>query len=77
MNDAISIEEPHIKVMIQRNINLPRRLVYFDVIPDNVIGEDGELVYYEIFVIFEPFDFKVVLKEQVWKYVMHDEHYIY
>lgn len=65
--DAWPYEEPQIEAKPQRNTILPQRLTHSNVILNNSISEDGELVYYAMLTNTDSVDFKVALKEHVWK----------
>jgi hypothetical protein len=56
-----------------RNRAPNRNLVDFDVIPDNLITNDGDLVHLALFVDTEPLTYPTAAKSEVWRKAMEEE----
>jgi hypothetical protein len=50
-----------------------RNLVDFDVIPDSLINNDGDLVHLALFVDTEPLSYTTTAKSEVWRKAMEEE----
>ncbi|GAU49921.1 hypothetical protein TSUD_180390 [Trifolium subterraneum] len=63
----------HLPVRTHRTTQIPRRLADCDMVPDNVIDNEGNIVHYAMLADTEPLDVKSALKSKVWLEAMIDE----
>ncbi|GAU36721.1 hypothetical protein TSUD_318190 [Trifolium subterraneum] len=63
----------HLPVRTHRTTQIPRRLADCDMVPDNVVDNEGNIVHYAMLADTEPLDVKSALKSKVWLEVMIDE----
>ncbi|GAU25767.1 hypothetical protein TSUD_222240 [Trifolium subterraneum] len=73
--DASSDEDNgrHPPVRTHRTTHIPRRLACCDMVLDNVVDNEGNIVYYAMLVDTEPLNVKSALKSKVWLEAMIDE----
>ncbi|GAU33536.1 hypothetical protein TSUD_143290 [Trifolium subterraneum] len=73
--DASSDEDNgrHLPVRTHRTTQIPRRLADCDMVPDNVVDNEGNIVHYAMLADTEPLDVKSALKSKVWLEAMIDE----
>ncbi|GAU25674.1 hypothetical protein TSUD_266010 [Trifolium subterraneum] len=73
--DASSDEDNgrHLPLRTHRTTQIPRRLADCDMVPDNVVDNEGNIVHYAMLADTEPLDVKNALKSKVWLEAMIDE----
>ncbi|GAU17358.1 hypothetical protein TSUD_232340 [Trifolium subterraneum] len=63
----------HLPVRTHKTTQIPRRLADCDMVPDNVVDNEGNIVHYAMLADIEPLDVKSALKSKVWLEAMIDE----
>lgn len=54
----------------QRDRHVLIKFDQFEMFPDNVVTDDGDLIHFALLADIEPVDFKEAAKEQTWKQAM-------
>ncbi|CAJ2632851.1 unnamed protein product [Trifolium pratense] len=63
----------HLTSRPHRVTQIPRRLADCEMVPDNVVDNEGDIVHYAMLADIEPLDVKSALKSKVWLEAMIDE----
>ncbi|GAU12596.1 hypothetical protein TSUD_132060 [Trifolium subterraneum] len=63
----------HLLVRTHRTTQIPRRLADCDMVPDNIVDNEGNIVHYAMIADTEPLDVKSALKSKVWLKAIIDE----
>ena len=57
----------------QREIVVPHRFADFEMVADELVDDDGDLVYISLMARAEPIDEKEVVTQPIWRDAMHEE----